>query len=281
MVLELPLVPYPAFKESIKLAFGIAGPRQFGIDIGLFDLFERRCGVGVQRSIFIIISEVVGLCPCHPLWDILAIFSKWSDGYVELIKYFLRWIATSELYLGSLFPRLVLKKLFWRPRVPMLGRELYILLILLIIIANLWGNRHPNQISFLIEEMCSLIWLFFYKLHMKRKYICKILPRRTDLFWLSFSALISAPKINTVPFSSSILVLIWRVIFMASSKSTTCGGFMPRMNCNLARVMVLIMNTVPVYLSAPSKRTISLVSPLVFNSAVAHRIYFEGIPDKF
>ena len=76
VVLELPLVPYPAFKESIKLAFGIAGLRQSGIDIGLFDLFERRCGVGVQRSIFIIISEVVGLCPCHPLWDIFAILSE-------------------------------------------------------------------------------------------------------------------------------------------------------------------------------------------------------------
>jgi hypothetical protein len=68
---------------------------------------------------------------------------------------------------------------------------------------------------------------------------------------------------------------------MASSKSTTCGAFMPRMSCNLARVMVLIKDTVPVCPSALSKRTVSLVSPLVFHSVVAHRISFEGIPDRF
>jgi hypothetical protein len=52
---------------------------------------------------------------------------------VELIRYFLRWTATSELYLAALLPRLVLKKLFSRGFVPMLCRELYILLILLVI----------------------------------------------------------------------------------------------------------------------------------------------------
>lgn len=133
LVLEFPLISHPIFDESVELAFRIVGSRQAGIDIGLFDVFEGRCSISEKRSIFIIISEVVGLGPCHPLRDIFAVLSKWLTGYVELIKYFLRCIATSELYLGSVFPRLVLKKLLFRARVPMLWRELYILLILLII----------------------------------------------------------------------------------------------------------------------------------------------------
>lgn len=55
--------------------------------------------------------EVMRLCPRHPFWNSLTILAALMTKYLELMKYFLRSVVTSELALGVSLPRLVLNPL--------------------------------------------------------------------------------------------------------------------------------------------------------------------------
>ncbi len=126
LVFQLPFVSCPILDQTIKLAFRMRRPRQPRIDISLLNMLKWWGSIRIQGPILVIIPKVIRLCPAHPIRDIFAVLAEWPRVYVELIRYFFRWIPTSELYLVSLLPRLVLKKLLYRARVPMLCRELYI-----------------------------------------------------------------------------------------------------------------------------------------------------------
>lgn len=167
LIFELPFVSHPVLDQSIELGFRIYSFRLAGVDVSLLNVLEGRSCITEEGSILVIVSEVIGLCSVHPFWHVFTIFAWLVSRYVELIRNFLLWTATSELYLVALLPKLLLKKLFWRALVPMLSRELYILLILFVNaleLANSMSHTH-HLASFWISLIFSSMSLFFFRLH--------------------------------------------------------------------------------------------------------------------
>lgn len=101
MIFHFPLSSLPIFDKPIESRLRVDGFSDPSVYIGLLNLFEGRGGVHIQRVIAVALTIVVGLSPAHPIRCILAVFAEWDRVYDEFMRYFLRWTATSELYLGA------------------------------------------------------------------------------------------------------------------------------------------------------------------------------------
>lgn len=134
VILHLPSVSPTRFNYFIKLDFRIADFRLTSINISLLDILERSACVIEHRCLTFVVSEVMSLGSGHPIRDIFTVFTKSMVKYLELMKNFFLYMATSELYLGAVLPRLALNPLLCLAREPTLIRELYIFYLMTFLI---------------------------------------------------------------------------------------------------------------------------------------------------